>query len=117
MNGTFTLSMRTNVRTITSDFKINEEALKKYIDTGNTVKGVTRVFPISMNGTFTLSMRTNVRTITSDFKINGVSSPKQEEISDVKPDISYSELPNGILTGTNFPITVYGSLKEIYRHW
>ena len=30
----------------------SEEALKKYIDTGNTVKGVTRVFPISMNGTF-----------------------------------------------------------------
>lgn len=40
----------------------SEEALKKYIDTGSTVKGVTRVFPISMNGTFTLSMRTNVRT-------------------------------------------------------
>ena len=91
----------------------SEEALKKYIDTGNTVKGVTRVFPVSMNGTFTLSMRTNVRTITSDFKINGVSSPKQEEISTVKPEISYSELPNGILTGTNYPLTVYSSIDSV----
>lgn len=39
----------------------SDEALKKYIDTGNTVKGVTRVFPVSMNGTFTVSMRTNIR--------------------------------------------------------
>ena len=91
----------------------SEEALKKYIDTGSTVKGVTRVFPIGMNGTFTLSMRTNVRTITSDFKINGVSSPKQEEISTVKPEISYSELPNGILTGTNYPLTVYSSIDSV----
>ena len=91
----------------------SEEALKKYIDTGNTVKGVTRVFPISMNGTFTVSMRTNVRTLTSDFKIAGVSSPKQEEISTVKPEIAHSELPNGILTGTNFPITVYSSIDSV----
>lgn len=57
----------------------SDEALKKYIDTGNTVKGVTRVFPISMNDTFTVSMRTNIRTITSDFSIEGVTAPKQEE--------------------------------------
>ena len=70
----------------------SDEALKKYIDTGNTVKGVTRVFPIS---------------------IEGVTAPKQEEISTAKPDISYSELPNGILTGTNFPITVYSSIDSV----
>lgn len=91
----------------------SDEALKKYIDTGNTVKGVTRVFPISMNGTFTVSMRTNIRTITSDFSIEGVTAPKQEEISTAKPDISYSELPNGILTGTNFPITVYSNIDSV----
>ena len=91
----------------------SEEALQKYMDTDKTVKGVTRVFPISMNGTFTLSMRTNIRTITSDFKIAGVDVPKQEEISTVKPEISYSELPEGILTGTNFPITVYSSIDSV----
>lgn len=42
----------------------------------------------------------------------GNSSQTGRDIN-AKPDISYSELPNGILTGTNFPITVYSNIDSV----
>ena len=70
-------------------------------------------FPISMNGNFVLSLKTNVRSIEKSFTVKGIEEPKQTEVSSRTPNIAYSDLPNGVLKGTSYPITIYSDIDAV----
>lgn len=99
--------MNFEVRNGNGDLVLSSSDSLQYIGKG------TAKFPISMNGNFVLSLKTNVRSIEKSFTVKGIEEPKQTEVSDRTPSISYSDLPNGVLKGTSYPITVYSDIDAV----
>lgn len=99
--------MNFEVRNENGDVVLSSSDSLQYIG-----KGVAK-FPIKMNGNFVLSLKTNVRSIEKSFTVKGIEEPKQTEVSDRTPSISYSDLPDGVLKGTSYPFTIYSDIDAV----
>lgn len=96
-------------------FFTSTDSIKYVKDVANKVSGTVKDVPVNKSGDLLLKVNTTQGSIEVPFHVDKLNEPKDEGATGevVSPKISFSELKNGVLSGTPVTLTMYSDIDAI----